>query len=145
MLVPRYYRGWNPWAELDQFDRDISRLFGSVPTAGRAPEFPAVNIWTGSDSAVMRAEIPGIDPDKLDVSVQNDTVTLRGSRKREDTGEGETYLRQERQYGEFVRSFTIPFEVDAEKVTATYGNGILELRLPRSEADKPRKIEIQGE
>jgi HSP20 family protein len=103
-----------------------------------------VNIWTCDDRALLTAELPGVDPAKLEVSVQNDIVTVRGSRDEEALPEGHEYLRRERGTGGFARSFALPFHVDANQVRAHYQKGILQLALPRAEEDKPRKIEVQG-
>ena len=134
------------WGELDRLQREMNRLFEPL-TGGGTPgqgDFPAVNVWTGEDNAVLTAELPGVDPDKIEVTVKDDTVTIRGNREPERLGEGETYLRQERGTGTFVRSFALPFHVDGDKVTAQYQKGILQLILPRREADKPKKISINA-
>ncbi|NOY81184.1 MAG: Hsp20/alpha crystallin family protein [Kiritimatiellaeota bacterium] len=138
-------RGWNPWAELERLQREMNRLFESYSGNAAPSEFPAVNIWTNSDGVVLTAEVPGIKTEDLDIAVQDDTVTIRGSRPREELKDGETWLRRERGAGAFVRSFSLPFSVDADKVTATYRNGVLELTLPRAEADKPKRIAVNTE
>ena len=81
----------------------------------------------------------------LDISVLNNSLTLRGTRKRAELKEGETYHRQERWQGKFVRSLELPFAVDAEKVEATYKNGVLTVVLPKKEEVKPKAIEIKAE
>ena len=139
----RYAQAWD---EFDRIQREMNRLFepltkSSTRTSG---EFPAANIWTGTDDALLTAEIPGVDPDTIEVTVKEDTVTVRGSREAESLGEGQAYLRQERGAGSFVRSFALPFRVEAGKVTAQYRMGILQLTLPRAEADKPRKISVSA-
>jgi HSP20 family protein len=131
---------------MDRLQRDLNRLFepfGRGVRSGQG-EFPAVNIWMGEDTALMTAEIPGVDPATVDVSVKDDTVTLRGKRMTETPKKGETLLRQERGVGEFVRSFALPFHVDAAKVTAQYRYGILQITLPRAEADKPKRISVNA-
>ena len=139
-------RYWSSWSELDRLQREMSRLFEPFSRAGeRAPsEFPAVNIWTGEDTALLTAELPGVNPEKIEVTVKDDTVTIRGSRELDALGKGETYLRQERGAGAFVRSFALPFHVDGQKVTAQYRMGILQLTLPRAEADKPKRITVNA-
>lgn len=134
------------WSEMDRLHREMNRLFEPFSRGGSqaSGNFPAVNIWTGEDDALLTAEIPGIDPAKLEVTVKNDTVTIRGSREHGALKEGESYLRQERGAGRFVRSFALPFHVDGEKVSAQYQKGILQLTLPRREEDKPRKISISA-
>jgi HSP20 family protein len=136
----------NTWSEMDRLQREVNRLFEPFSRAGTAANesFPAVNIWTGEDKALLTAEIPGVAPDKVEVTVKDNTVTVRGSRDSEALKEGETYLRQERGAGVFVRSFTLPFHVDAAKVTADYRMGVLQLTLPRREEDRPRKITVNA-
>ncbi len=101
-----------------------------------------MNVWTNSDGAVVTAELPGINPDDLEISVQGDTLTLRGTRDPEQLCEGEAYHRRERGCGKFQRAFQLPFVVDAGKVEATYELGVLSITLPRAESDKPRKIQV---
>ncbi len=139
-------RNWNPWAELARMQHDIDHLF-RTKERGRmvSGEFPAVNLWTNQDQGLLTAELPGIDPSQLEITVKNNTLTIRGSRQAEVLKEGENWLRRERGEGEFVRSFRLPFQVDADKVQADYQKGILQLTLPRAEADKPRKVEVQSE
>lgn len=133
------------WNEMDRLQREMNRLFEPFAGKGRGPnEFPAVNIWTGEDEALLTAEIPGVDPANIEVTVKEDTVTIRGARQPEELKEGETYLRRERGAGTFVRSFELPFHVESSAVKAHYMKGILQLTLPRAEADKPRKISISA-
>jgi len=136
-------RRWDPWMELDRLQREMNRLFDAYSGDGSAGEYPAVNIWTHGDGALLTAELPGIDPKDLDIAVHDDTVTIRGTRRHEELKEGETWLRRERSAGDFVRSYSLPFSVEADKVAATYRNGILELTLPRAEADKPKRITVK--
>jgi HSP20 family protein len=116
---------------------------GRSPRTGMAGNYPAMNVWVNADGAMVTAELPGIDVDDLDISVQNNTLTMRGSRNPEELEEGDTYHRQERRYGQFQRTFQLPFEVEAGEVEATYEKGVLRLNLPRSEADKPKRIQVK--
>jgi len=137
-------RRWTPGTELNQLHREMSRLFDAYSGGGTAWEYPAVNIWTHDDGALLTAEVPGIKPEDLDIAVHDGTVTIRGTRRHEELKEGEAWLRHERGAGDFVRSYSLPFSVETDKVTATYRSGILELTLPRAEADKPRKITVKA-
>lgn len=133
------------WSEMDQLQREISRLFEPLTgERGDPGNFPAVNIWTGQDNALLTADIPGVDPDKLEVTIKDNTVTIRGSREPEEIKEGESYLRRERGAGTFVRSFALPFQLDEKNASAQYRMGILQLMLPRAEEDKPKKISIKA-
>jgi HSP20 family protein len=137
---------WNPWAELDRVQRELENAFGRVAGNARSAwgEFPAVNIWSGTDTALLTAELPGIDPAKIEVTVENDTVTIRGERVADPASKDQTYLRQERGTGAFVRSFAMPFRVDAAKVSAHYQKGILQVTVPRAEEDKPKQIKVKA-
>jgi HSP20 family protein len=103
-----------------------------------------MNVWTDADSAVVTAELSGVSLDDIEISVEDDTLTLRGNRQPAELGEGVTYHRRERRYGSFLRSFRLPFRVDAEKVDAIFRNGVLSISLPRAEEDKPRRIAIRA-
>lgn len=93
---------------------------------------------------MLTAELPGVDPADIDVTVKGNTVTIRGQRKTPELGEGEAFIRRERGSGSFVRSLTLPFEVEGNKVSADYRMGILQLTLPRAEADKPKRITVNA-
>ncbi len=131
--------------EMERLRREMNELFdraGRAPRLSGASSYPAMNVWMDADGAIVTAELPGVDPNDLDISVQNNTLTLKGSRTPEELEEGETYHRQERGYGQFQRAFQLPFEVEGSDVDATYEKGVLRIFLPRSEADKPKKIQV---
>lgn len=130
------------WGEMDRLHRQVHRLFEPVARTGSHDSFPAVNIWTGEDNALLTAEMPGVDPANIEVTVKDNTVTIRGDRAPDEPEEGASYLRRERGAGTFVRSLALPFHVDGDKVTARYRTGILRLTLPRRERDKPKRIAI---
>ena len=137
----------SPWSEMERLRREMNRLFASFPTISGAlvaPGYPAMNVWTNEDSAVVTAELPGIDPEKLDIAVVENTLTLSGERKPLELAEGDVYHRRERGYGKFTRSFQLPFNVEANNVQAVYEKGVLRITLPRAEADKPRKIVVKA-
>jgi len=124
----------------------MNRVFdGYSPIRTRvAPSYPALNIWSSEEGLVVNAEVPGIDVEDMEISVVGETLTLSGARKSEDLEEGVRYHRQERGYGKFNRSVELPFPVDIDKVEATFKNGVLQISLPRSEADKPKKIVVKS-
>lgn len=132
--------GWDPWREFERMRKALER--NVVPSS---VEFPAVNIWIAAEEAVVTTELPGMDPKDIDISVVGKTVTLRGLRDSEKLGEGESYHRKERWQGKFTKTFTLPFNVDATKVNARFTKGVLTIALPRSEEEKPKKIEIASE
>jgi HSP20 family protein len=130
---------------MERLRREMNRLFSEWPSRSgwsAATGFPAMNVWTDENSAVVTAELAGIDPEDIDIAVENDTLTLRGNRKPEEIDEGARFHRRERRFGNFSRSFRLPFKVDAGNVEASFKNGVLSIALPRAEEDKPRKIAI---
>lgn len=134
----------DPLTEVQRLQKEMNRLFSGA-TELYAHDFPAVNVWRGEDGAIVTAELPGIDPAKLDISVVGDSLTLTGVRELEALKEGESYHRQERTYGRFARTLQLPFQVNAAKVEAKYEKGVLQITLPRVEAEKPKKIAIKVE
>jgi HSP20 family protein len=133
--------------EMERLRREMNALFDQVdrgPRLGLATGYPAMNIWANADGVIVTAELPGIDLEDLEISVHNNTLTLRGQRSQEEVGEDVTYHRRERGTGQFQRTFQLPYEVEANAVEATYTNGVLQITLPRAEADKPKKIEVRA-
>ena len=131
---------------MDRLRREVDRLFANWPArAGwsAASGYPAMNVWTDENSAVVTAELPGVSIDDIDISVEKDALTVRGNRRPEETGEEATYHRRERRHGDFQRAFRLSFQVDPNKVEAELKNGVLSIFLPRAVADKPKKIEIK--
>lgn len=110
-----------------------------APTAG---VFPAVNIYDDGESFLVRAEIPGVSKDSLDISARGDQLTIRGERVLEPVEAPASYHRREREGGQFRRTVTLPQPVDASRVRATYADGVLEVTLPRVAEAQPRKIQI---
>ncbi|MEW6585290.1 MAG: Hsp20/alpha crystallin family protein [Nitrospirota bacterium] len=135
----RFGRILDPWRDFERISRRLSGW-----TAPSDVEFPAVNIWISGDDAIVTAEIPGVDPNAVEISVIGDSLTIRGSRKPEELRENESYHRRERWQGQFTKPIDLPFNVDSNKVEATYARGILQIRLPRAEADKPKKITVKS-
>lgn len=135
----------SPWRDIEQLQQEMNRLFNSTFTGQSriAPDFPAINIWTNEDGAVVTAELPGVTPEDIDISVVGETLTLSGNRQPEALNDGGKYHRRERRFGSFSRSFQLPFMVEADDVEAIFENGILHISLPRSEAEKPRKIAVK--
>jgi HSP20 family protein len=105
---------------------------------------PPVDIYETDDALVLKAELPGVSKDDVSIEIHQNTLTLRGQRTHNAEVKEDRYHRVERAYGTFQRTFTLPNLVDQEKVQATYQDGVLELRLPKSEAAKPKRIMING-
>lgn len=136
-------RLWDPLREAERLQEEMNRLFRGTRQAWAEMEYPAVSVWVNEDEVVVAAEVPGLSASDLDISVAEQTLTLRGSRRPEPVKEGETYHRQERAVGKFVRSIQLPFRLDANRVNARLSKGVLWATLPRLESDKPRRIAVK--
>lgn len=144
-MVRRLYTTYSPWREMQRMRRQMDRLMSQPGTGlAAAPSYPAMNVWVNEDGAIVTAELPGFDPEGLDISVVNDTLTVSGDRCADDVGEDATYHRRERRCGKFTRSFQLPFLVESAEVAATLEQGVLKIELPRAEADKPKKITVKA-
>ncbi len=130
------------WRDLTRLQDEMDRVFSRVADSSPGT-FPAVNVWASQESAVVTTELPGVELQDLDISVVGDTLTIRGSRRPEQLGEGDSYHRRERRWGQFVRVVQLPFWVEPDEVSATLKNGLLSITLPRAHADRPRKIQVR--
>ena len=137
--VPR--RNVDPFDELRRAQADLNQLFGGLHFYP-SPQFPLMNLWTNPDGAVIVAEMPGVSAEELDITVQRDTVTLRGKRDPEPVDDRSTIQKQERPYGLFVRNIVLPFRVDADAAAAKFEHGVLILTLQRPENEKPHHIKV---
>jgi HSP20 family protein len=143
---------WTPMRTLPAFQEEMNRMFNEFFRGGNGGEqgwlagawTPPVDIYETDDALVLTAELPGVSKDDVSIEIHNNTLTLRGERKHDAEVKEEHYHRVERAYGTFQRAFVLPTLVDQEKVQATYHDGILELRLPKLESAKPRRIAIAG-
>ncbi|MGE0610449.1 MAG: Hsp20/alpha crystallin family protein, partial [Pirellulales bacterium] len=138
-----------PFSQLRQeLDRAVSHWFGDMPNSA-APNwaesrvFPALNVWEHGDNLMVEAELPGIVADELEITVVGGELTLKGQRLNA-AEEGTTFHRRERAVGNFTRMIKLPVEVDADKVQAAFKDGVLTITLPKSEASRPRKIQISA-
>jgi HSP20 family protein len=133
---------WNAFD--DRFFDDFWRASGRTPT--RSAEFePAVDVVEQENAYELRVELPGVKPEDVDVSVDGNTLTVRGERNYTDEQrKKDGYYRLERRYGKFQRTFTLPQTVDSGAIAADLSNGILTLKLPKQEIAKPRKISVSG-
>jgi HSP20 family protein len=140
------YRSRAPWEEMERLRREMDQLFSREfePRLHTPASYPAMNVWTNEEGVVVTAELPGVEPEDIDISVVGDTLTLSGSRQPDELQEGEQYHRRERGSGHFTRTFQLPFRVEADKVEAMFKNGVLHISLPRAEVDKPKKISIKA-
>jgi HSP20 family protein len=127
--------------ELDQFLRSPSWFDFGPPVAG---VFPPINVFTDGDGLVVRAEVPGIKPENLNVTAERQTLTISGERERSgpEAGNG-SYHRRERRFGKFARSVQLPVELDTSQATAECRNGVLTVRIPKRAEAKPRQVQVK--
>ena len=142
MAIIRYspFSGVEPFPGLTAFQETMNRLFAEPD--GR-PWVPPVDVVENENELVVKADVPGIKFEDIDVKIENGTLTLRGERKAEKISDKGGWHRMERSYGSFVRYFTLPDTVDAEHVKAGYEAGVLTITLPKKEIAKPRAIKVQ--
>src|ERR1700683_2376880 len=131
----------DPFGGLRLFEDAVTRLI-SEPRANR-PWSPSVDIFETEDALTLKADLPDVKIDDIDVRVENQTLTLRGQRKFEKEENVKGYHRIERSYGDFVRSFALPPTVETDKVGAEYKNGLLTITLPKKETAKPRQVKVE--
>lgn len=132
----------DPLVNFRAFEDAFSRLL-TEPQSNR-PWSPAVDIYETENELVLKADLPGIEPNEVDVRVENQTLTVSGERKFEAKDSGKGFHRIERSYGSFTRSFNVPNTFDTGNVAASFKNGILTVSLPKKEAAKPRQIKIEA-
>lgn len=144
---------WDPIREIDSLQGEMNRLFSSffdTPTArggngGTAATrrwLPAMDLVETGEHFVLRADLPGITEDDVKIEVENNVMTIAGERKAEHEEKHEGYYRLERATGAFSRSLTLPEGIDADAVSATFNNGVLEVRIPKPAEAKPRRVQI---
>ncbi len=142
---------WDPYREFRSLQERFNRAFG-ITSARREREeelgawIPPVDIAEDKDKIVLTAELPGFKEDQIQIQMEGGVLTLRGERRfeKEKKDDGRSYHRIERSYGQFMRSFTLPNNVDRENIQAKFSDGVLEIELPKREETKPRQIRITG-
>ena len=147
---PRWnsFNNWNsPFDELNRMRRDMERLsegFSRGFTGGSsAGVFPLINLTEDKDAYYIRAELPGMNSDEIELSVTGDSISISGERKIVDEANDAKYHRRERESGKFSRILSLPGPIDVDKVDASSVDGVLTIKLPKSEAAKPRQISIK--
>jgi HSP20 family protein len=139
---------WEPFNELVSLRDAMDRLFEEsiIRPRGMIESFAeglAVDMFQTKDEVIVKAAIPGVKPEDIDVSVSNDVLTIKGEFKQEENVERENYIRRERRFGSFSRALPLPLPVNVEKASAEFEHGILKLVLPKAEEVKPKSIEIK--
>jgi HSP20 family protein len=141
---------WEPLRELSSLQNEMNRLFNTAFDAPAAPGnggtmrrwVPAMDLLETADHFVLRADLPGMTQDDVKIELEDSTLTVSGERRSEHEDKQEGYYRVERAFGSFSRSLTLPKGIDADAVTASFENGVLEIRVPKPEERKPRRISI---
>ena len=145
--LTRYHPFDSVFALPRQLDRWMNEAFGDLQL-GTAENlrtwFPVTDVSETPDQLILRLEVPGLSRDDIKLSVERNTLTVRGEKRQETTTEGENFYRNERAYGSFERSFALPSHIDADAVKATMENGVLTITFPRREEAKAREIQIEG-
>jgi len=141
---------WNLFRDLEIIQNEMNRLFDSSLVGWRDRDAgllegawnPAVDIYDSKDNVMVKADIPGMKKDEIDVSVHGDTLIIKGEKKKEKETKEKDFVRTERYYGSFNRAIRLPSEIQVDKVNASYKNGVLELVLPKKEESKPKQLKI---
>jgi HSP20 family protein len=137
-------RRWDPFREIH---REMGRLFESLEPlqTWRLPrQFPAMNLYDADDRYALVIPLPGIAPEEIDLSITGESLTLRGERKRPEGVPDESYRRQERPFGRWTRTLTLPDRVESTHVSASYANGVLTVTIPKAESARPRQISVSA-
>lgn len=138
---------WDPFQELASWSNRLNRSLNDVSTRTEdsfGAWAPPVDIFEKDHKLVIRAELPGVQKDDIEVGIENGVLTLKGERKREAEFNEDNAYRLERVYGAFTRSFSLPTTVDPSKIEAVYKEGVLQVTVPKLEAAKPKKVQIQA-
>ncbi len=139
---------WDPFANLSDIQQEMNRLFntslGRTATRDLNGLFaPAIDVAEDKDNYVVKAELPGLTKDDVSVTLEDNYLTIRGEKKHEAEDKGANYHHKERAYGSFSRTIGLPTTVDAQKIGAQFKDGVLQVTLPKSEAAKPKQIEVK--
>jgi HSP20 family protein len=148
---------WRPFSDLTRWERDMERMMDDffdrrmrpwwperwLRTEGFSTNVPALDVFEEKDELVVKAELPGIEKDNVEVNLTDHTLTIKGEKKKEEEVKEEKYYRSERSYGSFVRTLQLPADVQSDKVKASFKNGVLEVRLPKTEEAKGKEIKVK--
>lgn len=135
---------WDPFSELGPFREDLGRLFDKYSNLiGMQGWQPAVDLLEDDEAFTLKAEIPGVEPEDVDITVTDNSVTLRGSIGQTEERQVEGYIRSERHYGEFTRTIALPAEIKPDNVRATFRNGLLSIVLPKAAPERSRGVKVK--
>jgi HSP20 family protein len=138
---------WEPLREMNSLQSEMNRLFNTAfdrPSAGTRQWLPAMDLHETDEHFVLRADLPGLAEEDVSIELEDNVLTLSGERKPDEEERGDGFHRVERAFGAFSRSLTLPQGIDPESVSAGFARGVLEVRIPKPEQRKPRKISISA-
>ncbi len=142
---------WDPFREFSVLQDRMDRLFSNVfdrglgfltPELAEGEFVPSADVYEDDNSIHLNVEVPGVEEKNLSITIENNILTVKGERKPEKDEKGENFLRQERSYGKFSRSFTLPGSVDLDRVNANYVNGVLQIELAKRAEARPKQIKV---
>jgi len=148
---------WRPFSEMTRWEHDIDEMFENFlgrrirpfwperwwPASGLEITTPTVDLYEEKDDIVVKAELPGMEKDDIEINLTDDRLTIKGEKKQEQETKRENYYRSERSYGSFIRTLDLPREVQTDKVKAAFKNGVLEIRLPKTEEAKKKETKVK--
>jgi HSP20 family protein len=150
-MVVRYNDRWDPFRDLVSIQGELNRLFGRTyggagtdVSGGGASWMPPIDVYEQKDRFVVVVELPGIEPDGVEVSVEDSTLSIRGERRFYDEVDDDAFHRVERRYGQFSRALTLPPTADPNAIQAAFDKGVLTVAVPKAEQAKPKKISIKA-
>jgi HSP20 family protein len=142
---------WDPFRDLVSIQDELNRLFGRTFSGSEMTRpgisgswMPAIDVYETTDKIVVSAELPGLDPKEVEVSVEDSTLTIGGQRNFEQEADEQNYHRVERRYGSFTRSIRLPQTADAEKIQARFDKGVLTVEVPKREEARPKRVEVKA-
>ncbi len=144
---------WFPGREIDRFRREIDRMFEEFFGEDRFPAlgvqegigFPLLDVYDAGDKIVVKAELPGVSKDDIEITVRENELVIKGEKKKEEEVKEDNYYYSERSFGKFVRSIRLPVQIKPDEVKAKFKNGVLEIELPKIEEARPKEIKVEVE
>lgn len=147
---------WHPLKELETMRREMDRIWADLfpvtqrveapwrkPSAGKSIAYPAIDVIDRDEEVLVRAEMPGVSKENIDISMQEKTLTIKGEIKEETGDKEENYTYSERNYRAYMRSINIPCKITADRISATLKDGLLSIRLPKAKEAQPKKITVE--
>lgn len=138
------FRSFRPsYGEFDRWFDEVANAYSAVKAPANGTWNPSVDVYETEDSYVLKAELPGVNKEDIKIDINNNTLTLKGEKKLEQKTEKDNYVRIERRYGSFMRTFALSDKVDSGNIKAGYKDGVLEITLPKKEEAKPKEIKVE--